>query len=344
MKKIKWGIIGLGKIARIFAKGFSFTKNSELVAVASKKASNLNYFKNNFSIKENYCFNSYKDLVNCPDVDIVYISLPNSYHYEWIMECLKANKNVFVEKPAVTNFDHIKKLQNLLKNKEIFFSEAFMYRHCPHIKKLSEEIKKGTIGKINHMESSFHVKIYNFIKIFGLTIKKPNFSNRLFNLDLGGGSILDLGCYPVSLSTYLNSIINPSNNYYVKLENIKKNICPSGVDISSSANIKFNSGFTCKVSSSFENKYNQETIIYGDNGNIKVLDTWSPNKVCEIELNNNSEKKIIKVDLNENIYSYEISNISDQISKKEYIPYFPSINVDEIMLNTSILEKWVSYK
>ena len=343
MDKIRWGIIGLGNIAKKFAKGFDFVNNAKLIAIASKKNRNLEYFKNTFSIEKNYCFNNYEDLINCPEVDIVYISLPNSYHHEWVEECIKANKNVFVEKPAVTNLAQIERIQCLIKNKKIFFSEAFMYRFCPHIKKVSEEIKNGIIGKISHMDSTFSIKVYNFIKILGFTIKKPNFSNRLFNPNLGGGSILDLGCYPVSLSTYLNSIINPSDHYSAKLRNIKKNICPSGVDISASTEIEFNSGFISKVSSSFEDKLRQESLIYGEQGTIRIIDTWVPNKMCQIELDNKNEKKIIKVDLNENIYSYEINKISEQISGNEYIPSFPAIDIKEIILNTSILEKWLNY-
>ena len=94
MKKINWGIIVLGNIAQSFSEGFLYAKNSRLLAVSSKNKSKLELFKNKYKINENYIFQNYEDLLNCNDVDIVYIALPNSLHYDWIKKAVKSNKNI----------------------------------------------------------------------------------------------------------------------------------------------------------------------------------------------------------------------------------------------------------
>ena len=107
MKNINWGIIGLGNIASIVAESFKSINNCKLKGISSKNINRLNYFKKKFNIEESFCFNNYSDLINCSDIDIVYIALPNNLHYQWIIECIKANKNILVEKPALLNSNQV---------------------------------------------------------------------------------------------------------------------------------------------------------------------------------------------------------------------------------------------
>ena len=104
MKQVKWGIIGLGGIASKFADGFQFTKNARLFAISSKNENKLLEFKNKFQIDENYCFSNYDSLLECKDLDMVYIALPHSFHHEWVIKSIKKEKNILVEKPATVNF------------------------------------------------------------------------------------------------------------------------------------------------------------------------------------------------------------------------------------------------
>ena len=133
MKKLNWGIIGLGTIAQKFSEAFVQTTNSVLLAVASNSSQKLESFKKQFSIDDKYVFKNYEDLVNCKEVDIVYIALPNSFHFYWIKECIDNNKNTLVEKPATLNYAEAKSVKKILNDKNIFFGEAFMYRHHPQI-------------------------------------------------------------------------------------------------------------------------------------------------------------------------------------------------------------------
>ena len=131
MNKLNWGIIGLGAIAQKFSEAFVQTSNSKLLAIASNDNQKLENFKKEFFIEDKFAFKNYEDLINCKEVDIVYIALPNSLHFHWIKECIKNNKNTLVEKPATLNYDEVQTVKKILNNKSIFFGEAFMYRyHC----------------------------------------------------------------------------------------------------------------------------------------------------------------------------------------------------------------------
>ena len=97
---INWGIIGLGNVALEFAKAFKDSNNSKLIGISSNNQDKIQIFKEKFNINKDYCFNKYEDLLNCEDIDIIYIALPNSMHKEWIKKSIERKKNVLIEKPA----------------------------------------------------------------------------------------------------------------------------------------------------------------------------------------------------------------------------------------------------
>ena len=104
MKQVKWGIIGLGNIALKFAEGFQYTKNAKLFAISSRNKNKLLTFKNKFQIGDNYCFTNYDNLLECKDLDIIYIALPHSLHYEWVIKSIEKEKNILVKlTPIILN-------------------------------------------------------------------------------------------------------------------------------------------------------------------------------------------------------------------------------------------------
>ena len=92
MAQVKWGIIGLGNIALKFSEGFQYTKNAKLFAISSRNKNKLQAFKNKFQIDDNYCFSNYDSLLECKDLDVVYIALPHSFHHEWVIKSIKKKK------------------------------------------------------------------------------------------------------------------------------------------------------------------------------------------------------------------------------------------------------------
>ena len=159
MRKLNWGVIGLGNIAQKFLESFSKIQNSNLLAVASKDPAKLECSKKKFKIKNEFTFCDYEKLIKCKEIDIVYISLPNSLHFYWIKKCIENKKKILVEKPATLNFEEAINLKKTLENKNLFFAEGFMYRYDPLIKRMIDLIKKHEIGDLLSLETSFGVNL-----------------------------------------------------------------------------------------------------------------------------------------------------------------------------------------
>ena len=283
MKKINWGIIGLGNIANKFAEGFSIVDNANITGIASLNKDNLKSFQKKFQIPNELCFNDYDNLISSPNIDIIYIALPNSLHFTYIKKSIK-QKNVLVEKPAFTNIQDFRNIENLLNNEKIFFTEAFMYRYLPYIKKIKELIQSNQLGKPINMESIFNIKVYKQRNFLGIKIRKPNYNNRLFNKSLGGGAILDLGCYPLSLSTFVNSLTYNVKLNDISLQNVNSTYCESDVDIFSKVTINFDGKFKSNISCSFKDKPSQQTIINFEKGSLTIDQSWTPDQDMSIKL------------------------------------------------------------
>ena len=339
MQRVNWGIIGLGNMALKFAESFKDLENAQLVSIASRDIKKLKIFKEKFKIDKDLSFQNYEDLLECEKVDIVYIALPNSYHYNSIIKCIEKKKRVLVEKPAVLSTDEAVKINRKLLGKNLLFVEAFMYRFHPQIKKVVGLIKKNKIGKLISMEAAFGKDILTKKNFFGFKKnKKINEKNRLFNKDLGGGSILDLGCYPASFSLLVASLIPNINLENIKLVSKKIITGPSGVDIEGNMELEFDNQFSCKLSSSFKNDLGKKTIIFGDKGKLIIEDSWHavPAKIY-VE---GEESYNIDSSCDKNVYSMQIEEISDTIIQNKKEINFPGMKISETSLNIKILEMW----
>ena len=341
MKQVNWGIVGLGNIAEKFAEAFKFSENAKLAAIASLNQKKINKFKHKFQIEDKYCFSSYEKLLSCNDVDIVYIALPHSLHYEWIVKCIEKGKKILVEKPATINFSQIKDIQNKLSNKNLLFSEGFMYRYHPQVIKVIELIKENIIGKIVSMESFFGMDILTKKNLFGFKKqKKLNKENRLYNKELGGGTILDLGCYPVSFSQFIASLIPGINLNNVDLLNVKKEIGATGVDIDSYVELEFDKKFRSKIGASFTKNLGKESKIIGEKGEILIVDTWHGGDGL-IKIRGQKDYKI-EIKSCENIFAHEIENLSYSVLEDKKESNYPGMMLEETLLNMKILEKWIN--
>ncbi len=341
--KINWGLIGLGKISNIFAEAFQNTKNSNLLAIASKNDQRLNLFKKKYSIQSNHCFKDYEKLVKCDKVDVVYISLPNSFHKEWIDKCLFYKKKFLVEKPAFNNFKDAKEVKDKILKEENFFSEGFMYKFLPQFEKIIELIRNNEIGKITSIKSIFGVNLITKKKFFFFEKKrKINPESRLFNKKLGGGCILDLGCYPISFSNSLISLQHDIDFEKFIIVDCVKELGETGVDIDARLKYIFNSEIKVEIASSFKKNIGRKSIIRGTKGTIIIDDTWINGKIVSLVKDNN--KKEYKFDKIVNPYTLEIDNVSQSILNKSLCCLFPGTTFNETLINTKILNDWIYEK
>lgn len=342
MKKINWGIIGLGNIAHEFSKAFSEINNAKLLAISSKNENKLKKFKHQYNVESKYSFKNYQDLINCDEVDIVYIALPNSLHKQWILKAIKNKQNILVEKPATINFSEAKEIRDHLNKTNIFFSEALMYRYHPQIESVIKIIKSNKIGNLLSMESSFGENILTKKKFFFFIKKKKiDSKSRKFDKNLGGGCILDLGCYPSSFSLLIGSLKNELNLNNVKIKNVFIEKGETGVDIDSKAELFFQDGFRSIIYASYKKNLGSKTIIYGEKGTIYLDNSWSGGNII-IHSKSNSEEKLNFAN-NKNIYCYQIEHISNNLIQGLNKTSFPIMSLEETLLNMKIMDDWLNY-
>jgi len=343
MKQVRWGIIGLGNVAKIFANSFCNIKNANLVAIASNDYNKLKTFKNNLNLKNILSFNNYLELIQSEYVDAVYIALPNSLHLKWIEACLKNKKSTLVEKPGFMNFLEAIKIKDILTSNLVFFSEAMQFRYLPQTLKVIELIRQNKIGELTSMESYYGQNILTKKNIFGIEKKKKiNFNNRLFNKNLGGGAILDLGCYPVSMSTLLASLIPGINLDNIEFNQKKSSTEEYDIDIDSYLQINIDNKFKSYMGASFKNNLGKSTRIIGKEGEIKIFDSWHgiPSKI--ILLGKKNEEFEIKNASNTSAYSMQLEKVSEFIITGKKQGVFPAPNIINIINNTKIIDHWKS--
>lgn len=188
-KKIRWGIIGLGKIANKFATDLMTLKNIELVAVASRKQQNADDFAQRFNAKKAY--NNYLDLAKDNEVDAVYIATPHSFHKEHTLLCLQNKKAVLCEKPFAMNLQEVTEMIAVAKENNVLLMEALWTYFLPQYAYLLEIIETKKFGKLKTVAADFGFKA------------AYDLESRLFKKEVGGGSLLDIGIYPIfaALST-----------------------------------------------------------------------------------------------------------------------------------------------
>jgi predicted dehydrogenase len=338
---INWGIIGLGNVALKFAEAFKDSNNSKLKAVSSNTKDKINKFQKKFNIDKNYCFNKYEDLLDCKEIDIVYIALPNSMHKEWINKSIEKKKNILIEKPAFIDLSQTENIKKKINDYNLFFSEGFIYRYSPQILEILELLKNNTIGEPKSMVSNYGINLLTKKNIFGLIKKKKiNNNNRLYSKKLGGGAILDLGCYPVSLSMLVASTISKIDCEKISVVNKIKEIGSSEVDINSHARIEFENGFVSDVNASFSKEIGKETVIIGSEGLLKIVNPWQidpPTIILEGKIN-----KKIEIECAKNIFLYQINNISKNLLEGKSKPDFPGVSINETIELTKILNKWLN--
>ncbi len=213
-----------------------------------------------------------------------------------------------------------------------------MYSYHPQLSKLIEILNEETIGEIIEMESFFGVNIIEKKNFLGFKKIKINEKSRLFKKELAGGCILDLGCYPTSLSILIAKIKSKKLNDNLKINNSKILMGPTNVEIEASAQIEFQNEFKSEVKCSFRENLGEFTKIIGSKGEIIIPHSWKcrPSKIIV------NSKEYNVDNLYKNIFSYEIETISNFIINKKKDPEFPAINRFETEVNMGILEKWIS--
>ncbi len=250
--KIAWGILGLGRIAHKFAIDLTLVKGAVLQAVASSSQERADAFAKEH--KANTAYGKYESLYLDPLIQVVYIASVHVDHAPQSLAALEAGKAVLCEKPMGINAQEVKAMMALAKAKKVFLMEAFWTRFNPAMLEVKRQIEQGRIGDLRHVQASFAMPRWN-----------DDPSGRLLNLTKGGGSLLDIGVYPVFLAYLLlgkpNKILATAN------------FNDQGTETQSS--IIFSYPKTqAQLYSSLTHPFTMEAKIYGEKGELTIAPTW----------------------------------------------------------------------
>ena len=245
-KKYKWGILAPGKMSAKFTMGLKLLENVELYAVGSRDLERAKKFADEFGFKKYY--GSYEELVSDPDLEVVYIASPHSYHYEHTLLCLKHKKAVICEKAFALNSREVESMIKEAAKQEVFLMEALWPPFQPIYIKTKEMLQGGEPGKIIHLDARFSFQ--------------PPYDpiDRKFNINLGGGSLLDIGIYPVIDALYFVGV--PSQVI------AKASFAKTGSEDSISIIFGYNNGRMATLYSSFLTAGGIGCDLLCENGNL----------------------------------------------------------------------------
>ncbi len=247
--KIRWGLLAPGGIGNKFIKGLSSLEGGQVLAVGSRSLERAQAFASQYHIPRAY--GSYEELAKDPDLDIIYIGTPHPFHAGCMLLCLNEGKSVLCEKPFTLNYSQALEAVSLARKNNLFLMEAMWTRFLPVIVKVREWLKEGLIGDVRLFKGDFGFRA-NF-----------NPESRLFNPELGGGALLDVGIYPISFASMVFGREPKSISSQVHMGK-------TGVDEHFSVSFGYEDGQISVICASLEATLNNEACIYGTKGRIYI--------------------------------------------------------------------------
>jgi predicted dehydrogenase len=337
---LNWGIMGAGGIARVFCNAARFSQTGRVLAVASQTPGKAAAFASDFSLEKHY--DSYEALLADPEVDAVYVANIHPLHKEWVIKAAQAGKHILVEKPIGINYAEAEAMIDAARRHDVFLMEAFMYRCSPQTQTLVDLVRSGAIGQVRMIRS-----VFSFNASFDPT-------RRTFAREIGGGGILDVGCYPASMARLMagaaagQPFLNPTE---VKACGV---LGPTGVDHYTAATLKFENDIVAEIITGVTCRLPVEATIYGDDGMISVPNPWLPSSPCRsarqplpldtvfppttilLQAYGKGEPEEIVVEMDRDLFTYEADMVAAHIAERQA----PAMSWDDTLGNIRLLDRW----
>jgi len=270
--KIRWGILGCGRIARKFAADLRYVEDAELIAVGSRKREAAEEFAKEFPVS--YKHDSYDALAANPELDIIYVASPHGLHHEHVMLCLKSKKAVLCEKAFALNSREAKEMVETARKQNVFLMEALWTKFLPHYNILMQMIQDNKLGEIENVMANF-----GFIP----TAPIPE---RFFDPALGGGSLLDIGIYNVFIAMAVLGRPDLVESSMTRAH--------TGVDEQCAILFKYQNGAMAQLLSSFSSHLPTDANISGSKGRIRLATRfYEPSTTIEYYPERIDSKQII---------------------------------------------------
>ncbi|HEY6301356.1 MAG TPA: Gfo/Idh/MocA family oxidoreductase [Candidatus Binatus sp.] len=270
-RAIRFGILGAARIAPdALIKAAHNVPDAEVVAIAARDPKRAQEFATANGIPRVSA--TYDDLVNDPELDVIYNPLPNSLHCEWTIAALRAGKHVLCEKPLASNAVEAERMAKAADESGKILGEAFHYRYHPLADRIRALMTDGTLGRLVHVEGQFSVPI-------------PE-TNIRFDWSLAGGATMDLGCYPLHMIRYFSGMTP-------RVVSAKAETGPKNIDIAMDVDLELARGVTAKMSCAMrkDSVINATFMARGDRGELRVINPIAPQRGHQLTVKTGAGEK-----------------------------------------------------
>jgi predicted dehydrogenase len=261
-EQLNWGVVGTGGIATDFVEALQLSKRCHVVNVTGSSPEKARAFADRWRLPS--AAGSLEEMVADPTLEAVYVASPHPSHEVQALACIEAGKHVLCEKPITMDEKGAARVVDAAKRRGVFLMEAYMYRCHPLMRELVERLRGGVIGAIRHVRADFGFRVPRDPK------------GRLFDKRLGGGSVLDVGGYPVSFSRLVAGIVAGGELAEPTRVDAVGSFGPTGADEITTALLRFESGFTATVTSAVHCEVGTTAVVFGEDGKLVLPDPWIP--------------------------------------------------------------------
>jgi xylose dehydrogenase (NAD/NADP) len=291
MRTLRWGLLGTARITRSIIPALRAAAGHELTAVASRSAEKAAAHAKQWDIPR--AITSYEAMLADPDIDIVYIPLPNHLHAEWTIKAAEAGKHVLCEKPIALTVEEVDRITAAATRHGVVVAEAFMYRHHPQTMMLKQLLGEGAIGELRYIRGSFT-----------FTLNRPK--DVRLEREWGGGSLWDVGCYPVSLARVLAGM-QPREVFG------HAQFGATGIDEMFAGQLIFTDKLQAQFDCGFAAPFRTEAELVGTTGSIRVTRPFKPGASETLVLSRGDDFEQIAIDNAGELYVGEVEDMAKAI-------------------------------
>lgn len=309
-KVLNWGLLSTARINRALITPLRASKRNQLLAVASRTQESADRYAHEWKISRVY--GTYESLLADPEIDVIYNPLPNHLHAEWTIKAVEAGKHVLCEKPLALTVDEVDAIEAAARQNGRVVTEAFMYRHHPQTLKVQELVNEGSIGELRLIRGSF-------------TYVLSGEGDVRLDLGMGGGSIWDVGCYPIN---YARTVVgsNPLEVFGWQVTG------PTGIDQTFVGQMSFEGGVFAQFDSSFAIPFHTFMEIVGSEGTLNIPRPFKPGEDEKIYLTRDGKTETLKIKGQE-LYIGEVEDMADAI----LLGREPRISLKDSRLNVAVI-------
>ena len=324
----------------MFCNGMRFSKTGRIASVASRSKERAVKFASVFSIPKPY--EGYEPLLADDEIDAVYICTINPAHAEWVIKAAEAGKHILVEKPMGMNYMEAAAMIDAAAANDVFLMEAFMYRCHPQTQKLTALVRDGAIGQVQMIRAVFS---YN---------ARYDPTSRAYANELGGGGILDVGCYTASMARLIAGAA--SGEPFLDPVQVKgcAKIGPTGVDHYAAATLQFENDIVAEIITGVGCRVPSEVSIYGTDGILSVPNPWLPSSPCRgareplpldtvfpptkilLRRPGAQEPEEIVIEVDRDLFTYEADTVAENIAHRQS----PTMSWQDTLGNANLLDRW----